>query len=88
MKEVHALLLQIVQVVLETSIGVGVAVRELVNIILPVKAKGKGHNIILSVVWTSVVIHMFCRYPCPISNEKESEKGRESTSVSLLPYGL
>lgn len=89
MKEVHALLLQIIQVILETGVGVGIAVRKLVNIVLPVKAKGKRHDVILSVVWTSVVIHMFCWYPCPISNDKriwETDLG--PMSVTLLPYYL
>lgn len=57
------------------SIGVGVVVRELVNIIFSVKVKGKGYNIIFFVVWIFVVIYMFCRYFCFILNDKRIREG-------------
>lgn len=55
----HVPPLEVVQVVLEAGVGVGVAVGKLVSVVLPVKAKGKGHDIVLPVVWAAVVIHVF-----------------------------
>lgn len=55
----HVPPLEVVQVVLEAGVGVGVAVGKLVSVVLPVEAEGKGHDIVPPVVWAAVVIHVF-----------------------------
>lgn len=68
--------LQTGQVVLQPGVGVRVAVRKLVNIVLSVEAEGKGHDIVSSVVWAAVVVHIFSRKPLPETEKQEiiSEK--------------
>lgn len=50
---------------LQSGVGVRVAIGKLVYIVLSVKAKGKGHNIVASMVWTSVVVDVFGWKPLP-----------------------
>lgn len=62
--------LQSGQVVLQPGVGVRVAVGKLVNVVLSVKAEGEGHDVVASVVWAAVVVHVFSRKPLP-GREKE-----------------
>lgn len=64
--------LQTGQVVLQPGVGVRVAVGELVNIVLSVEAEGKGHDVVASVVWAAVVVHVFSRKPLPETEKQES----------------
>lgn len=57
--------LQAGQVVLQSGVGVGVAVSKLVYVILSVKTEGKGHDIVASVVRAAVVVHIFGWKPLP-----------------------
>lgn len=56
---VHVPPLEVVQVVLKASVGVGVAVGKLVSVVLPVEAEREGHDIVLPVVWAAIVVHVF-----------------------------
>lgn len=69
--------LQTGQVVLQPGVGVRVAVRKLVNIVLSVEAEGKGHDVVAAVVWAAVVVHIFSRKPLPETEQQDiiSEKG-------------
>lgn len=53
------------QVMLKSGVGVGIAVRELVHIFLPVEAEGEGHDVVAPVVGTAVVVDIFGREPLP-----------------------
>lgn len=66
----HAPPLQAVQIVLEPSVSVGVAVGELIGVGLAIKAKSKGHDVVLPVVWAAVVIHVFRGYSLPKKQNK------------------
>ena len=57
--------LQAGQVVLQSGVGVGVAVGKLVYIILSVETEGEGHDIVAPVVRTAVVVDVFGRKPLP-----------------------
>lgn len=70
--------LQTGQVVLQPGVGVRVAVRKLVDVVLSVEAEGEGHDVVASVVWAAVVVHIFSRKPLP-----EREKG-EIVSQEVL----
>lgn len=50
---------------LQSGVGVGVAVGKLVYIVLLVKTEGKGHDIVAPVVRTTVVVHVFGGKPLP-----------------------
>lgn len=63
--------LQTGQVVLQPGVGVRVAVGKLVNIVLPVEAEGKGHDVVAAVVWAAVVVHVFGRKPLPETEKQE-----------------
>lgn len=67
--------LQTGQVVLQPGVGVRVAVRKLVNVVLSVKAEGEGHDVVASVVWAAVVIHIFSGKPLPGREKEEMVSG-------------
>lgn len=53
------------KVMLQSGVRVGVAVGKLVYVILSVKAEGKRHHIVASVVRAAVVVDIFRRKPLP-----------------------
>lgn len=57
--------LQAVQVVLQSGVGVGVAVGKLVHIILSVKAEGEGHHVVSPMVRATVIVHILSRESLP-----------------------
>ena len=64
--------LQAGQVVLQAGVGVGVAVGELVDVVLPVEAEGEGHDVVAPVVGAAVVVHVFGGEPLPGERQDES----------------
>lgn len=71
--------LQAGQVMLQTRVGVGVAVSELINVVLAVEAEGERHHVVPPVVWAAVVIHILGRQSLPVTNKKMKD-----TSAYLL----
>lgn len=53
------------QVVLQSGVGVWVAVSKLVYIVLSVETEGEGHDIVAPVVRATVVVHVFGWEPLP-----------------------
>lgn len=76
----HVPALQTGQVVLQPGVGVRVAVRKLVNVVLSVEAEGEGHDVVASVVWAAVVVHIFSRKPLP-EREKRGDRLRGSSLI-------
>ena len=68
--------LQAGKVMLQSGVGVGVAVGKLVYVIFSVKAEGKRHDVVASVVWAAVVVHIFRRKPLPATEKKHITKKR------------
>lgn len=66
--------LQAGQVVLQAGVGVGVAVGELVNVVLAVEAEGKGHDVVAPVVRAAVVVDIFGRKPLPVTTTTQEKK--------------
>lgn len=62
--------LQAGQVMLQTRVGVGVAVGELINVVLAVEAEGERHHVVPPVVWAAVVIHILGRQSLPAKTKK------------------
>lgn len=65
---------------LQTRVGVGVAVSELINVVLAVEAEGKRHHIVPPVVWAAVVIHILGRQSLPATN-KQNERQRDPFNI-------
>lgn len=71
--------LQAGQVVLQSGVGVRVAVSKLVYVVLSVKTEGEGHDIVAPVVRATVVVDVFGWKPLPATaKDKEIEKSERS----------
>lgn len=70
--------LQAGQVMLQSGVGVGIAVGELIHVVLSVKAKGKRHDIVASVVRAAVVVHILGGKPLPATTTDKTEKSERS----------
>ena len=71
-EEIIIPLLQVIQIVLETGVRVRVAVGKLVHFILIVKVEGKGHDVVLPMVWAAVVVNILCWYSHPVKKNKKT----------------
>lgn len=58
--------LQAGQVVLQSGVGVRVAVGKLVNVVFSVKTEGKRHDVVAPVVRATVVVDIFSWKPLPV----------------------
>ena len=66
-KVIHALHLKIVQIVLEAGVWIRITVSKMIDISLLVKAERKWHNIVLSVIRTTIIINVFVWYSHPVT---------------------
>ena len=65
MKEVVVLLLDVVQIVLESRVRVGVAVGELVDVVFAIEVEGERHDVVATVIRTAVIVNVLGRNTSP-----------------------
>lgn len=69
---------------LQSRVGVGVAVGKLIHVVLSVKAKGKRHDIVASVVRAAVVVDIFGRKPLPATTKDKPNAEKSERSFAVL----
>lgn len=79
--------LQAGQVMLQTGVGVRVAVRKLINVILAVETEGERHHVVPPMVGAAIIIHILGWQSLPVT-KKERQYDNEMFAFSVNIDGL
>ena len=86
LKVVHATPLQLIQILLQPRVRVGIRVRKLIDIFVTIETESERHYVVLSVVRTSVVKYILRRYSLPFRSTRGLHHRTHSLAVQTFCF--